>query len=211
MPIKYSCINEGLNMVAEYPAGEQPKLAETMQKVLATVPPREYRRKTLEDKPGNVNYHYISTGEGKVIGCVTTPDVRMRTVFAFLEAVETLVRPPTADMRNAKKLLQQKTEYYNNPQNDKITAINEEINQATDVMMDNMDKVIARGDKMDQLHSKSVTLADQANQFQTKSTELKKAMCMRNFKLTIMLAVGVAVLLLIILMVACNPNFSKCK
>eukprot|EP00331_Platyophrya_macrostoma_P003620 CAMPEP_0176425144 /NCGR_PEP_ID=MMETSP0127-20121128/11231_1 /TAXON_ID=938130 /ORGANISM="Platyophrya macrostoma, Strain WH" /LENGTH=211 /DNA_ID=CAMNT_0017806283 /DNA_START=63 /DNA_END=698 /DNA_ORIENTATION=+ len=211
MPIKYSCINDGSTLLAEYPPQEQPKLADTLQKVIATVPPKEYRRKTIEDKEGGVNYHYIANGEGRIVGCVTSSDVRMRTVFAFLEAVEPLVRGPATDLRNGKKLLQQKMEFYNNPQNDKITALNDDINQVVDVMMDNMDKVLTRGDRLDSLHAKSVTLADQAHAFQTTSTQLKRNMCMRNVKMFIMIGGAVAVLILIIVLIACKPNFSSCK
>lgn len=198
-------------MMSEFPVGEQPKLAETLQRVLATIPPKEYRRKTIEDKDSGFNYYYISNGEGRIVGCVATSDVRMRTAFAFLEAVEPLVRGPATDFKNAKKLLQQKMEFYNNPANDKITALNDDINQVVDVMMDNMDKVLARGDKVDVLHSKTITLADQAQVFQKKATDLKRIMCMRNAKLTIAVVIAVLVVILIILMIACKPNFSDCK
>ncbi|KAK7201826.1 Qc-SNARE protein [Novymonas esmeraldas] len=215
MPIKYSCVNDETTLLAEYPAGEQPKLAETMQKVIATVPPKEYRRKTIEDKDGGVNYNYISNGEGRIVACVTTSDMRMRTVYAFLEAVEPLVRgsvgPQGAELRNGKKLLQQKMEFYNNPQNDKITALNDDINQVVDVMMDNMDKVLARGDRIDTLHEKSSTLADQAQQFQQRSTELKRNLCMKNLKLTLMIVGAVIVVIIIILLIVCRPNFSRCR
>ncbi|EKF98574.1 vesicle-associated membrane protein, putative [Trypanosoma cruzi] len=215
MPIKYSCINDGTVLLAEYPPGEQPKLAETMQKVIATVPGKEYRRKTIEDKEGGVNYHYISNGEGRIVACVTTNEMRMRTVFAFLEAVEPLVRgnvgPPGTELRNGKKLLQQKMDFYNNPQNDKITALNDDINQVVDVMMDNMDKVLARGDRVDTLHEKSNTLADQAEQFKQRSTQLKRSMCLKNVKLTLMIIGTVGVVILIIVVIACKPNFSNCK
>ena len=211
MPIKYSCINDGTTMMAEFPPLEQPKLADTMQKVLATVPPKEYRRKTIEDKEGGMNYHYVSNGEGRIVGCVTTSDVRMRIALQFLEAVEPLIRGPANELRNGKKLLQQKMEFYNNPQNDKITDLNNEINSVVDVMMDNMDKVLARGDRVDTLAAKSTTLADQAQTFQKKSTELKRSLCLKNAKMTAMLVGGVLAVLLIILMIACKPNFSACK
>ncbi|KAG8343011.1 putative Synaptobrevin [Trypanosoma vivax] len=215
MPIKYSCINEGSTLLAEYPPGEHPKLAEIMQKVIATVPGKEYRRKTIEDKEGGVNYHYISNGEGRIVACVTSNDMRMRTVFAFLEAVEPLVRgsacPPGNELRNGRKLLQQKMDFYNNPQNDKITALNEDINQVVDVMMDNMDKVLARGDRIDTLHDRSATLSEQAHQFQKRSTQLKRNMCWKNFKLTLMIILAVGVVIFIIVLLACKPNFSNCK
>lgn len=216
MPIKYSCINEGATLLADFPGDADPKFVETMQKVLSTVPPREYRRKTIDDKEGGVNYHYISNGEGCIVACVTSSDMRMRTVFAFLEAVEPLVRGTGGggaggELRNGKKLLQQKMEFYNNPQNDKITALNDDINQVVDVMMDNMDKVLTRGDRIDTLQEKSSNLADQAQQFQDRSTELKRALCMKNLKFTIMIVCAVILVIIIIVMIACNPNFSKCR
>jgi len=211
MPIKYSCVNDSMTLLAEYPAGEQPKLAETLQRVLGTVSAKEYRRKTIEDKDNGLNYYYISTGEGRIVGAVATSDVRMRTAFAFLDAVETLVRGPVQEVKNAKKLLQQKMEFYNNPQNDKITALNDDINQVVDVMMDNMEKVLARGDRVDTLHAKTTVLADQAQIFQQKATDLKRMLCWKNARLTIMISFAVLVLLLIILLIACKPNFSSCK
>ncbi|CCW60189.1 unnamed protein product [Phytomonas sp. EM1] len=194
---------------------EEPQLAETMQKVIATISPKEYRRKTIEDKEGGVNYNYISNGEGRIVACVTTSDMRMRTIFAFLEAVEPLVRgsvgPQGSELRNGKKLLQQKMEFYNNPQNDKITALNEEINQVVDVMMDNMDKVLARGERLDTLVDRATSLSNQAQEFQHCSTELKRNLCMKNIKLTLIIIAVVLVFILIILMIVCKPNFSRCS
>ena len=220
MPIKYSCVNEGATMLGEHPVGEQPKLATTLQRVLSTVPAKEYRRKTVEDKENNLNYFYISNGEGRIVGCVASSDVRMRTAFAYLEAVEPLVRSLPADAakdgkpdggKQFRKIIQQKMDFYNDPRNDKITALNNDINEVVDVMMDNMDKVLARGDRVDNLHAKTVTLSEQANVFSKKSADLKRQMCLRNAKLTAMVVGGVLVVILIILMIACKPNFSDCS
>lgn len=216
MPIKYSCINEGANLLVDFPSdgSADRNLVETMQQVLSTVPPREYRRKTIDDKESASNYHYISNGEGCIVACVTTSDMRMRTVFAFLEAVECLARgsgPQGLEVRNGKKLLQQKMEFYNNPQNDKITALNDDVQQVVDVMMDNMDKVLTRGDRIDTLQEKSSNLADQAQQFQDRSSELRRTLCMKNLKFTIMIVLAVILVIIIILLIACKPNFSNCR
>lgn len=208
MPIKYSCINDGKTLVAEHPPAEQPKLAQTLQTVLATVPPKEYRRQTVEDT--DVCFHYLSTGDGRIIGCATTKDVKGRVVFNFLDGVEVLIRGPTADMRNAKKILQQKMDFHNDPANDKITAVQDSIDRAKDIMTDNVDKALARGDRLDTLHSKSVTLQNQAMTFQKKSTDLKRSLCMRNAKFTAMIVGAVLALILIILLIVCKPNFSAC-
>ena len=208
MPIKYSCVNDGANMIAEYPVGEQPKLAATLQTVLGTVPPREYRRQTVEDT--DTNYHYLSSGDGRIIGCVSTKDVKTRVVFNFLDAVEALVRGQTYDMRNAKKLLQQKMEFYNDPANDKITAVQDSIDRAKDIMVDNVDKALARQDRLDTLHAKAVTLQEQAHTFQKKSTDLKRQLLCRHICFVAGIVGAVAVLIFIILMIVCKPNFSAC-
>jgi hypothetical protein len=208
MPIKYACISEGGKIVAEHPAGEQPKLAATMATVLETIPPREYRRQTVEDN--DVNYCYLSSGDGRVVGCVCTKDVRTRTVAGFLEAVESLTRGPSADLRNAKKMLQQKMDYFNDPANDKITAVQDSIDRAKDLMTVNVDKALARGDQLGNMHEKSVTLQQQASDFDTKATQLKRHMCWRNVKLTIMIGLALFVVIMIIVFIACKPNLSAC-
>lgn len=80
-----------------------------------------------------------------------------------------------------------------------------------DTMTINIDKVLERGDRLDTLSSKSQTLVEQSNKFQDKAKELKRVLCMRNAKLAIMVSSAVIVLIFVILMIACNPNFSKCK
>lgn len=215
MPIKYCCVNAvteaGNNKIGEHPADEQPTMAETMQKIFASASGTEFRRRSLEDKKAGNNYHMLANGDGKIIGCVVTADTPARVAYAFLEAVETLVRPANVDVRAVKKILQQKSDFYSDPKNDKFTAINQSINEVTEVMRDNMDKVLQRGDRIDNIHGKSEDLVNQAQTFESKANELKKKLCWRNAKLTIMVVIGVAIVILIIVMIACKPNFSDCK
>ena len=208
MPVKYACINDGNKLIAEHPAGEFPKLAQTLQTVLATVPPREYRRQTVEDQ--EVNFHYLSNGDGRIVGCVSTREVRSRTISSFLEAVEALVRGPSADLRNGKKMLQTKMEYFNDPANDKISAVQESIDRAKDLMTDNVDKAMARGDQLDEMHQKSSNLQQQAHEFDSKAQDLKTAMCWKNIKMMVLIGAAVTVVIIIIVFIACKPNLSDC-
>lgn len=215
MPIKYCCVSaavDGANTkLAEYPADEQPAMAETMQKIFGTTNGSEYRRRALEDKKGGVGYYMLANGDGKFVGCVVTSDTPARVAYAFLEAVEALVRPANTDVRSVKKILQQKADYYSDPKNDKFTAINQSINEVTEVMRENMDKVLQRGERIDNIHGKSEDLVNQAQTFESKANELKKKLCWRNAKLTVMVVLGVGIAILIIVMMACKPNFSDCK
>ena len=69
-------------------------------------------------------------------------------------------------------------------------------------MINNVDKVLTREDNLDTLHQKSEELQDQAGRFQSRSSELRKKMCMRNIKFALMIIfailffVGIIVLIL---------------
>ena len=207
MPIRYSAVFADGEKLAENPVAEFPNLAKTLETVVSSVPRREYRRQTVEDT--EVNYHYLSNGEGRIVGCVTTKDVKTRVVFSFLDTVEGLVRGQV-DGRSAKKILQQKMEYSNDPANDKISAVQESIENAKNIMTDNVDKALARGDHIDTIHAKSVKLEEQSAKFNKKSGDLKRQMCLRNAKFYALVVGAVLVLILIVLMIICKPNFKDC-
>ncbi|CCW68541.1 unnamed protein product [Phytomonas sp. Hart1] len=215
MSILYSCVNQGKELLTEFPIDEHPQLAETMQRVIATIPPNEYRRKTVEDKEGGVNYNYISNGEGLIVACVATSDKRMRMVFAFLEAIEPLIRDSIgsegSELRNGKKLLRQKMDYYNHPGTDKIVAMSDGIDQIVEVMRENVEKVLARGENLDLLVDRATNLSNQAQEFNRCSSQLKRNLCIKNLKLTLMIAGVIVIFLIIILMIICKPNFSRCS
>jgi len=101
-------------------------------------------------------------------------------------------------------------DYFNDPANDKITAVQDSIDRAKDLMTVNVDKALARGDQLGNMHEKSVTLQQQASDFDTKATQLKRHMCWRNVKLTIMIGLALFVVIMIIVFIACKPNLSAC-
>ncbi len=209
MPIKYAVINEGTASIAEYPfAGEFPKQVQNLQMILATVPPREFRRQTIED--GEEFYHYLSNSDGRIVGCVATRDTRSRIINGFLEAVEVLIRGPAADLRNAKKMLQIKMEYFNDPANDKIAVIQAQLDQAGAVTTENVEKALARQEKVDEMNAKSNTLKDQANNFDEKAQTLKTEMCWKNMKMMVMIGAAITVVIIIIVFIACKPNLQDC-
>jgi hypothetical protein len=92
----------------------------------------------------------------------------------------------------------------------KLLVLQENIDKVKDTMVINIDKALARGDRLDTLQSKSDDLKTQSDKFRAKATELKKNLCMQNAKTMIMVSIAVVALILIIVMIACNPNFSKC-
>jgi vesicle-associated membrane protein 7 len=211
MPIILVCsYNYDTKLIIQYPSkGSFPKIEANVEKIL-TGDEKKFGKKSIEDKDNNATYHY-SSDNLKVYMCVTSCDTQSRIAYGLLTDIEPILRNNVSSEAATQKTLKQKMDFYNDPQNDKIASLQRDIDNVKDTMVINIDKVLERGDRLDTLSSKSQTLAEQANKFQAKATELKRLLCMRNAKLAIMVSTAVIVVILIILMIACNPNFSKCK
>jgi len=213
--IRYAAVYSAGNLLIEYPIAEQPVLAKNMSAVVGTVPPKEYRRQTVEDT--DANYHYLSTGDNTIFACVTTKSTPTRITFAFIESIESSYKAYLSNgfikeecKKMARTTLEQKVAFYNDPANDKISNINESLVRAQNTMTENIEKTLERGDKLDTMHATSIALASQAGQFNKRSGELKRQMMWRHIKMILMVVGGAFVIILILLMIICKPNFSAC-
>lgn len=211
MPIILTCsYNYDTKLIIQYPSkGSFPKIEENIEKILEGVE-KKIGKKSIEDKDNNTIYHY-SSDNLKINMCVTSCDTQFRIANGLLNDIEPILRNNVQNEVAIQKILKQKMDFYNDPQNDKISSLQRDIDGVKDTMITNIDKVLERGERIDTLSSKSQTLVEQSNKFQDKAKELKRVLCMRNAKLAIMVSSAVIVLIFIILMIACNPNFSKCK
>lgn len=204
MPIIYAAIAQKNEIFAEYPEREHTKLADVCGRIVAQVPLNENSRKTFEED--TYKFHYKSLGE-RVYICVAHKDMAMRACYAFLESLDPLL---TKDFNSPKKILKERMEYHNDPSHDKLSNLESEISEVKDVMMDNIDRVLQRGEKLDSLADKSNALATNAQDFHRTSRNLHRAYCMKYAKMIALVACLVVVLIIIILFAACNPDFSKC-
>lgn len=79
------------------------------------------------------------------------------------------------------------------------------------VMVDNIEKVLDRGEKINLLVDKTDNLHQQAFKFSKASTSYRRQLWWRNFKLTLMLAGVVLFIIYVIATMACGGlSLSKC-
>lgn len=213
MPLQYASVfDESHARIAEYPKqADQPKYSEITEKIAATVDTSKSMRRSIQDKetPG-LTYSVLCNGEGRVLICAAT-DMPSRTCFSMLEAVEPLVRCAAKDIRNGRKLIQMKMDFFNNPQNDKIANLAHELDAVIEVVTSDVEKVLARGETFDRILAKSTTLKEQAAEFQHTSEAVKHDMLCRNVRFLALVFAGVAAAALLIALIACRPDFSACK
>tara|TARA_B110001452_G_scaffold137396_1_gene114236 strand:- start:426 stop:722 length:297 start_codon:yes stop_codon:yes gene_type:complete len=93
----------------------------------------------------------------------------------------------------------------------KLGHIQDDLNEVTDMMRQNIEAVVDRGEHLECLVDKSDGLSSQAMQFQKQSTGLRKAMWWQNMKMVFCLAFVVLFVIALIVMSMCGMTLSKCS
>ena len=92
-----------------------------------------------------------------------------------------------------------------------ITQIRTGLSDVKDQMVDNIDKVIMRGERIELLVDKSEELETRAIKFQRTSRGLRRGMLWKNAKWGVILVVVLALIILGIIMAFCGADFHKCR
>lgn len=173
----------------------------------------------------NHTYHIQVENELQYV-CISDQNFQLRTVYAFLEAIKDKFktqfgeanRYPQKSEITARKcggfssVLSSQTKIFNeNPAADKIGRIKDEIDSVKQIMLENLDNLIERGDRIDNLCDKTEMLKEEAQGFHNNATTLKRKMWMRNVKIAIAVFLLLCLVGLVIAFIACGIDFHKCK
>ena len=109
------------------------------------------------------------------------------------------------------RVLQKQMEYYNSNTNaDNIGRVQQQLNDVKGVMVENIEKVLERGEKIELLVDKTERLQNQAMKFERQSKRLKDEMRWRNIRCKLIIGACVIVGLWLILSLICDFDFKKC-
>lgn len=119
--------------------------------------------------------------------CMAAADDGARLPFAFLtEVMSRFFAAYPTEWKTASDLqldafgrvLQSRMEFFNNdPEADKIRRVRGEVDKVKTVMLDNIEKVIARGDNIEELVDKTYQLSSSSQEFRVQSKHLEKRLC----------------------------------
>ena len=107
-------------------------------------------------------------------------------------------------------VLQTRMEHFNSPEGDQLASVNNKLEDVKHVMVQNIEMVLERGEKLELLVDKSEQLQLDSFRFQKSSKKLRQAMFWKKVKIYMLIACVVLVLLYIFLAVLCGPTFEKC-
>jgi vesicle-associated membrane protein 7 len=95
--------------------------------------------------------------------------------------------------------------YFNSDSSaDRLRSARVNIDRTKDIMIENIDKVLARGEKIELLVTKTGQMADEAVTLKRTATKVKRSMWWQNFKLKILIAFIVVILLYAIAAYGCG-------
>jgi vesicle-associated membrane protein 7 len=87
---------------------------------------------------------------------------------------------------------------FNTDEGDSITKARRNISEVNQIMLENLEKVIERGIKIEVMEQKTESLEERAIQFRSESSRLKRKMCWQSYKWTLII-VGVTIIVLIVI------------
>lgn len=167
-------------------------------------------------------FHYMVSDELTYL-CMTETEFQRSVAFQFLTDIKKRFKASYGDRGKTalafafnadfERVLQAQMDHYNNQKgDDKVSQINAQISEVKNVMIENIDKVLERGEKIELLVDKSDMLDQHAFKFKKHARDLKRAMWWKNAKLWLILIVVLTLIIYVILVAACGGfKLQKCK
>ncbi|TMW58931.1 hypothetical protein Poli38472_007076 [Pythium oligandrum] len=217
MPIVYALVSREKTVLAEYTAssGNFPTVTRVL---LGKIPTKDGRMSYVYDKHV---FHYIVEDHITYL-CMVDNDFTRRVSFLFLEDMKKQFRAMYGDRGQTaiafamndeyQHVIRRQMEYYNaHPDADSLTRVQQQLDEVKDSMVENIEKVLERGEKFELLVDRTDKLNRQSVKFERSGVQLRKAIWRRNAKLWIFLVVlGLFVIYLVISM-ACGFDLSGCS
>lgn len=211
MAILYALVARGSVVLAEF-SGTQTNASTIARQIL---------EKTPGNNDMNVSYSqdryifHVKRTDGLTVLCMADDVAGRRIPFAFLEDIhQRFVRTYGRAVLSAQaygmndefsRVLSQQMEYYSNdPNADRINRLKGEMGQVRTVMIDNIDKVLERGDRLELLVDKTNTMQTNTLRFRKQTRRFRSSVWWRNVKLTILLILLILVIAYVVLAFVCH-------
>eukprot|EP00929_Paragymnodinium_shiwhaense_P059430 TRINITY_DN29767_c0_g1_i1.p1 TRINITY_DN29767_c0_g1~~TRINITY_DN29767_c0_g1_i1.p1 ORF type:complete len:267 (+),score=71.23 TRINITY_DN29767_c0_g1_i1:112-912(+) len=171
---------------------------------------------------GEYAFHCVhDASSGLSFVCMADPKMLRRIPFAFLSNLQEsfLARYPREKTATAEEYemhtqfrgeLQTLMDKWNAPGADRLTAMMQKVQHINDSLMESIDKILERQEKIDILVKSSELLSQSSSSFVREANTLRRVMWWRNAK-TLALIGGICLLaVLVLVMAGCGFTFKHC-
>ena len=165
-------------------------------------------------------YHYISD-KNLIFMALAESQFPKRVAFLFLEDVQARFMQKYSEVVNTviafgvnaefAEVLKSRMHFYNSdPSADKLMALRSSVDQVRNIMVENIDKVLQRGEKVELLVKKTEVMSEQAVSMRKRATALKRRMWVNNVKMYFICAVLILLGILTLSISVCGVTFDNC-
>jgi hypothetical protein len=168
-------------------------------------------------------FHYsIDAASGLWFLCMAEAAMGTRLPFAFLQGLQEAFmergyQPEQFDDRNLSRLhadfcpaIQALMEKWNSPDADRATRLSENVRSINESLMESIDRILERQEKIDLLVRKTEVLRADASSFRTAARQARQVVWWRN-KRTVCMWSSVAILVVLIIGTSqCGVTFKNC-
>lgn len=207
MAILYGLVARGTTVLAEFSAVTG-NAGAVVRRILEKISETESAESRLCFSQDRYIFH-ILVSDGIIFLCMANDTFGRRMPFSYLEDIHMRFMknygrvapysPAYAMNDEFSRVLHQQMEFFSsNPSADTLSRVQGEVGEIRTIMVDNIDKILERGDRIELLVDKTATMQDSSFHFRKQSKRLRRALWTKNAKLLAMLT-GLIVLLLYLL------------
>ena len=100
--------------------------------------------------------------------------------------------------------------YFNSPSADSFASVTSKLHDTKAIMVNNIEAILARGEKLDILVERTEVLSESSSQFAKSSRKLRDAMWWRRVKMYMLIFVIFALCLWLLTSFICGFDYKKC-
>ncbi|XP_026440007.1 vesicle-associated membrane protein 714-like [Papaver somniferum] len=209
MAIVYAVVARGSVVLAEFSAVSG-NTGAVCRRILEKLPSEAETRLCFSQD--RYIFHILKI-DGITFLCMANDTFGRRIPFSYLEDIHMRfmknygrvahTAPAYAMNDDFSRVLHQEMEFFSsNPSADALDHVRGEVEEVRTIMVDNIDKILDRGDRVELLVDKTATMQDSTFHFRKQSRRLRRALWMKNVKLLAMLT-GVIIFVLYLIIAAC--------
>ncbi|CAL9177382.1 vesicle-associated membrane protein 714 isoform X2 [Musa acuminata AAA Group] len=211
MAILYAVVARGTSVLAEF-AAVTGNVGAVARRILEKLPPDSDSRLCFSQD--RYIFHVLRS-DGITFLCMANDTFGRRVPFLYLEDIHMrfmknygrVAHSALAYAMNDEfsRVLHQQMEFFSsNPSADTLNRVRGEVSEIHTIMVDNVEKILDRGDRIALLVDKTATMQDSAFHFRKQSRRLRRALWMKNAKLLAVLTLAIVLLLYVIIAACCG-------
>lgn len=216
MTILYGVISRGTDVLVEH-TNSVGNFSTVTRTLLSRIPPLDAKKSWAYDS----HYFHFVVSEGITFMCMADAKTKHRVAFTFLESIRDEFLSMFGEVAHTAlafslnepfcRVLQQRMNEFNVEDADELKQVRSQIDGLKDIMIDDIEKILERGEKIELLVDRTESLNNQGIIFRKSAKATNRSMKWRKIRMYILfMTVGIGIALFVAISICGGVTFNKC-